>query len=135
MKLKATWSLLLLLLVSVQAFAVACDVRCGAMAGTNSTSHMSGMAHCPGMASQSDSDCWAVIVMAPPQSCACQVCNHDWTFVQNLIGHELRASLVPMTLLGHAVMPTRTANSLRIKTDRSPHALPAFDLLISALRV
>jgi len=49
---KATWSLLLLLLVNIQAFASACDVRCGTMAYMNSAGQMVGTAHCQGMASR-----------------------------------------------------------------------------------
>lgn len=135
MRLKATWSLLLLLLVSVQAFAAACDVRCGAMVGMNSANHMSSMAHCPGMASQSVSAHQAILAIAPSQPCASQICRNDWTLFQSPVLHGLGVSPLTMSASGHAVIPVQIANSLQFKVDRNTHTIPHFDPLISTLRV
>lgn len=135
MRLKATWSLLLLVLVSVQAFAATCDVRCGAMAMMESASHTSGMSDCPRMASQTLPGQQAVATVAPPQLCDSHICKGDWTFLQNSDVHESSISSLPLALPGNTVIALEIAYPLQYKTDRSPHSIPAFDPLISSLRV
>ncbi len=135
MRLKATWSLLLLVLVSVQAFAAICDVRCGAMAMMESASHMSGMSDCPGMASQTLPGQQTVATVAPSQLCDSHICKDDWTFLQNPDVYELSITSLPLALLGNTVIALEIAHSVQFKTDRSPHSIPAFDPLISSLRV
>jgi hypothetical protein len=135
MRLKATWSLLLLVLVSVQAFAATCDVQCGAMAMMESASHMSGMSDCPGMASQTLPGQQTVAAVAPPQLCDSHICKDDWTFLQNPDVYELSITSLPLALPGNTVIALEIARPVQFKTDRSPHPIPAFDPLISSLRV
>jgi hypothetical protein len=135
MRLKVAWSLLLLLLVSVQAFAAACDVRCGAIASADSASHMTGMAHCHGMASQPLPTQQSVVSLMSSQPCASHICKNDWTFLQNPVVHELGISPLSLAVLGHAVIPVKIARPLQFKPDRSTHSIPAYDPIISSLRV
>jgi hypothetical protein len=135
MRLKVTWSLLLLMLVSVQAFAATCDVHCGAMALRDSASHMSGMSDCSGMASQALSGQQAVAPLMSSQSCASHICKDDWTFLQTPVAHELGISSLPLIPLGNTLISLEIAHPLQFKIDRSPHFIPAFDPLISSLRV
>jgi hypothetical protein len=135
MRLKATWSLLLLLLMSVQAFAATCDVRCGTMAMMESASHMSGMANCRGMTSQRFSGQHAEIALTSSQPCASHICKDDWTFLQNPVEQELGISSLPLTLLDSITMLLEIAHPLQFKVNRSPHSTPSFDPLISSLRI
>jgi hypothetical protein len=135
MRLKATWSLLLLLLVSVQSFAATCEVRCGTMAMMVSASQMPGMANCRGMASQRVSDWQADVTVTSAQTCASHICKDDWTFLQSPVEHELAISLLPLTPSSSTTMPLEIAHPLQFKVNRSPHSIPSFDPLISSLRV
>lgn len=135
MRLKVTWSLLLLVLVSVQAFAATCDVRCGEMALTDSASHMSGMADCRGMESQGLSGQQTAATLMTSQSCHSDICKDDWTFLQTPVAQELGISSLPLTPLVNTVISLEIAHPLQFKIDRSPHSIPTFDPLISSLRV
>lgn len=135
MRLKVTWSLLLLMLVSVQVFAATCDVRCGAMALRDSASQMSGMADCQRMTSQRASDQQFVASLTSSQSCDSHICKDDWTFLQNSVVQELGISALPLIPLGNALISLEIAHPLQFKIDRSPHSIPTFDPLISSLRV
>lgn len=135
MRLKGTWSLLLLVLVSVQAFAATCDVRCGTMAMMESASHMSGMANCRGMASQRVADQQSGITLTLSQPCASHICKDDWTFLQNPVEHELGISSLSLALLGSTTTYLENTRLLPFKVNRSPHSLPSFNPLISSLRV
>ena len=131
---KTTWSLLLLLLVSVQAFASACDVRCGAMALMDPAGPMVGMEHCQGMASQPRADYEAVDTATPSQPCAGHICQNDWLLLSR-ITYEFSLSSLPATVLSVATPFLPVVSSLRWKTDRSTHNIPTFDPIISSLRV
>ena len=131
---KTTWSMLLLLLVSMQAFASACDIRCGAMALMESAGHMVGMAHCQGMAFRPIAGHEAVDTAAPSQPCASHICKNDWA-LQSRAAHELGLSSLPVTVLSAVTEPLPVATSLRWKTDRSTHNIPTFDPILSSLRV
>ncbi|MHB2006580.1 MAG: hypothetical protein ACYDBH_01295 [Acidobacteriaceae bacterium] len=131
---KTTWSMLLLLLVSMQAFASACDVRCGAMALMGSAGPMVGMAHCQGMASRPLPGHEAVDTAAPSQPCTSHICKNDLA-VQSRALHEFGLSTLPVTVLGAATIPIPIAGSLRWKANRSTHSIQTFDPLISSLRV
>ena len=131
---KTTWSMLLLLLVSMQAFASACDVRCGAMTLMDSAGPMVGMAHCQGMASRPLPGHEAVDTAAPSQPCASHICKNDWT-LQNRAVHEFGLSTLCVTVLNAAIRPIPIAASVRWKAKRSTHRIQRFDPLISSLRV
>lgn len=131
---KTTWSMLLLLLVSVQAFASACDIRCGAMAFMDTAGQMVGMAHCQGMASRPLPGHEAVDTAAPSQPCASHICKNDWA-LQSRTVQELGLSSLPVAVLSAATIPIPIAIFSRWKTDRSTHSIPPFDPLTSSLRV
>ncbi len=131
---KTTWSMLLLLLVSMQAFASACDVRCGAMALMDSAGRMVGMARCQDMASQPRGDQEAVNTATPSQPCASHICGNDWA-LQNRAVYEFGLSPLPVRVLSAVTLSLPVATSLRWKTDRSTHNIATFDPIISSLRV
>jgi hypothetical protein len=132
---KTTWSMLLLLLVSVQAFASACDVRCGAMALMGgSAGPRVGMAHCQGMASQTVSDDAAAYTVMPSQPCASHICKNDWLLLSRTT-YEFGPSSQPATVLSVAIPFVPVVSSLQWKTDRWTHSIPAFDPILSRLRV
>ena len=129
---KTTWSMLLLLLVSIQAFAAACDVRCGAMALMDSAGPMAGMAHCQGMASLAGHE--AVNTVTASQPCASHICKNDWA-LQSRAVREFGLSSLPVAVLSAVTGSLPVAASLRWKTDRSTYNIPTFDPIISSLRV
>ena len=131
---KTTWSMLLLLLVSMQAFASACDVRCGVMALTGSAGEMVRMAHCQGMASRPLAGHEAVDTATPSQPCTSRICKNDWS-LQNRVVHELGLSSLPVTVPSAITGSLPVPTSLRWKTDRSTHSIPTFDPFTSSLRV
>ncbi len=131
---KITWSMLLLLLVSMQAFASACDVRCGAMALMDSAGPMVGMAHCQGTASRPLAGHEGVNTATPSQPCTSHICKNDWA-LQSRAVYEFGLSSLCVTVLNAATRPIPIATSLRWKTDRSTHNIPTFDPIISSFRV
>ena len=131
---RTTWSMLLLLLVSMQAFASACDVRCGAMALMDSAGPMVGMAHCQGMASQPRADQEAVNTATPSHPCASHICGSDWA-LQSRAVYEFDLPSLPVAVLSAVTASLPVAASLRWKTDRSTYNIPTFDPIISSLRV
>jgi hypothetical protein len=131
---KTTWSMLLLLLVSMQAFASACDIRCGAMALTGSAGQTVSMAHCQGMASRPLLGHEAVDTAAPSQPCNSRICKTDWA-LQSRAVYEFGLSILPVTVLSAAPRPIPIADSLRSKRARHTHNILTFDPLISSLRV
>lgn len=135
---KAVSSLLLLLLVSVQAFATDCDVRCATMMGSSSASHhsaggISGMDDCHGMASASNHQVAATLITS--ESCASRICKNDWTFLQSPVASELGASPLPMTELRQVSASTGATISLLFETGPATNITPLFDPLIVSLRV
>jgi hypothetical protein len=137
---KAALSVLLLLLMGVQAFAADCDVRCDAMALKNAAvrnpaGKMSGMAHCHGMASRRASGHAAVATLRASQPCANHICSADWTFVQS--AHEAGVSPLPMAQLRQDTISINVASSMHFGTGRSTHTLPPLDPLAisTSLRV
>ena len=131
---KTTWSLLLLLLVSVQAFASTCDVRCGAMALTGSAGQTVSMAHCQGMASSSLAGHEAVDTATPSQPCTSHICKNDWLLLSRTT-YEFGPSSEPATVLSVAIPFVPVVSSLQRKTNRWTHSIPAFDPILSRLRV
>jgi hypothetical protein len=107
---KATWSMLLLLLASVQLLAMTCGVRCAAMAMPDrfaaAQSAMPGMEHC-GMSSMRDSarhDVQAV------QRCSSGICGDDLAVVKSPGDVAERADIalahiVDVIFSGSAVLP------------------------------
>ena len=99
-----------------------------------SSSHMSGMANCRGMASQRVSDQQSGITLTSSQPCAGHICKDDWTFLQNPVEHDLVISSLPLALPGSTTMLLEITHPLQFKVNRSPHSISSFDPLISSLR-
>lgn len=131
---KATLPFLLLLLLSVQAFASACDVRCATMTAMDPAGRMASMAHCQGMASPSFASHMAVHTITPAQPCASHICKYDLTFQSRAVP-GLGQSPLSVAVYRVDTMPTPIAISLRWKTDLSTYSIPIFDPLLSSLRV
>lgn len=131
---KTTWSLLLLLLVSVQALASVCDVRCETMALMGSANPMVGIDHCQGMASQAETVDAAVYTVRLPQPCAGDICKTDWSLLSRAV-YEFGPLSLPVTVMRAAAGPVPIEASRRWKTDRSTHDIPTFDPILSRLRV
>lgn len=131
---KTTGSMLLVLLVTMQAFASACDVRCGTMALMDSAGPMVGMAHCEGMASRPLAGHVAVATATPSHPCVSHICKNDWALESRVV-HEFGLSSLPVTVPSVATGPLPVATSFQWKTDRSTHNIPTFDPILSSLRV
>lgn len=131
---KATLPFLLLLLLSVQTVASACEVRCATMTAMNSAGRMASMAHCQGMASRSLASDRAGATVTPVQACVSHICKYDWAFQSRAVP-ELGLSPLSAAVHSVATMPTPIAICLRWKTDRSTNGIPIFDPLMSSLRV
>ncbi|MHB1935449.1 MAG: hypothetical protein ACYCOR_02555 [Acidobacteriaceae bacterium] len=135
MRPKATLPLLLLLLMTVQAFAAVCDARCAAMSISMSRNSMPGMANCHGMVSVAVAGRQAVAALTSSQLCASQICKSDWTFLRSPVVHELDISTLPATVSGSVAIPVQIACPLQCNTGRSTHSITAHDPLISKLRI
>lgn len=134
MRLKATCSLLLFLLVSVQGFASVCAIRCG-MESMDSLSQVSGIAHRSRMAFPASLGQEQVAASTLSQPCDGNLCDVDWMFLQNRDVHELSLALLPMDFASHAVAPIPIASRLQFEANRSTRSIPSFDPLIANLRV
>ncbi len=130
---KAILSVLLLLLVSVQALAATCDVRCS-MAGATSGEHTALMVHFGSMSSHASSgDSDATTVAATPL-CVDDACKSDWSFVQTPVVHGLDLSSMVFTALGHNETPVPTGRwDFRSHPRARRH--PLFDPVIVSPRV
>jgi hypothetical protein len=132
---KAALSVLMLLLVSVQALATTCEARCSMTAAMHSARQAFGMAHCHGMASGPSVGHSAVATITAVSGCAHHICKSELAFVQTPVTQELRVALQTVTPLGHNPMPGRIALSLQFRSGRSTHCTSVFDPLISSPRV
>lgn len=136
MRLRATCSLLLLLLVGLQSSAVACAVRCQTMTSLGSPSRMSGMANCQ-MASQSGFSHQEMAAFVSSRSCAGHLCMNDWTFLQNQVAHDLRVASSSAIVASHAVAPIPIASRLQFGGNRSTRSIrfsiPSFPISASSL--
>ena len=145
MRFKVTSSALLLLLVSVQAFAADCDVRCATMAVVglgrgNSTSdyttnRMSSMTNCHGMARQRASGHHSEATLISSQPCASRICKNDWHFLQSSIAHEIRVSSPAIADPRQGSALSGVTSSLQFKTDPGTNSALQFDPLFVSLRV
>lgn len=134
MMLKAICSMLLVILVSVLAFASVCEVRCETMASMDSSTRMAGMANCQ-MASQSGSSHQEMAAFMSSRSCAGHLCMNDWTFLQNQVAHDLSVASSSAIFASYAVVPIPIASRLQFGGNRSTRSIPPFDPLFSNFRV
>ena len=137
MKLKALGSMLMLLLVSLQAFASACDMRCGTDLAKSPAagSQTSGMAHCKTMASRSAAGYRTLPAISSTPPCASHIRNNEWVFLQSSAARGLDVTSPPAALPAPAAMRVQIPISLQVGTGRNLHSIPAFDPLISRLRI
>ena len=135
MRLKATCSPLLLLpLVGLQVSAATCAVRCG-MESLDSPSQVSRIAHRSRMAFPSSPGQEQVAASTLSQPCDSDLCDTDWTFLQNQVAHDLSIASSSAIFASHAVTPVPIASRLQFEASRSTRSIPPFDPLISNLRV
>src|SRR5487761_1536403 len=104
---KATWPLLLLLLVSTQIFATACDARCGVMASMATQGEMTGMSHCPGMSSDSSSATFTGSTFLATGHCICEICKSDAPLIQKRTLYDFGAT----PLLKYATIAARECDA------------------------
>ncbi len=130
---KATLSMILLLLVSVQALAATCDVRCSMMVSATSAKHMTGRVHCHPV-SFAGSENQADVEVSTAPSCIDQLCNIDWAFIQPPVAKGLNvASMAPNTLQQSAT-PVRIEPRKQLRSHR-PRRSSLFDPVITSPRV
>lgn len=134
MRLKATCSLLLLLLVGLQVSAATCAVRCG-MESLDSPSQVPGIAHRSRMAFYSGPGQEQVAASTLSQPCDSDLCDADWTFLQNQVAHDLSIASSSAIFASHAVAPIPIASRLQFGGNRSTRSIPPFDPLLSNFRV
>ncbi len=132
---KASLSALVLLLVSVQALAATCDVRCSMTEAADSASRESAMTDCAAMAAPSPRSHTANATMAAGSGCDDHVCQSVWAVVQTPPTHAFGASFTSLAGPRYDSAPHRIATFSRFRTDRSPTPPLIFDPLISSLRV
>lgn len=130
---KATLSLLLLLLVSVQALAATCDVRCSMMVPATSSGHVAILVHCHPVSFAGSENQADVTVSAVP-SCIDQICNTDWAFIQPPAAPVLNVALIVPTGLQQSATPVRIEPWKRFRSHR-PRRSSLFDPVITSPRV
>jgi hypothetical protein len=137
MKRMATWSGLLLLLVSVQVYAGMCGVRCGVMRSAISHNSMSAMPNCRDMSSHQSTK--AGVMLMAPHNCSSKICQSDLQLFQNPTGHDVEGLVQPVRTVSFSGFPAlvllQNAGFQRLRVDRSTQSIPPFDPLISGLRI
>lgn len=134
---KATWAMLFLLLVSTQVFAATCEIRCGAMASAAMRVEMTNMAGCPGMSPASG--CRQDPAFRAADHCTSHICENDTALIQNRNVSDVDSA--PSFIHGYIAVQSSAAFFpasillLRLDPDRSIHAIPTFDPLITNIRV
>lgn len=138
---KATWTILLFLLVGAQALATTCAVRCDAMDSMMAAASCvsSEMADCHGlMSTQAESSNGSDIMLAD-NHCEAHVCQGDLTPLQSRSSFETASHTGP--LVGAVILYVRHADTFGIATPlrfdfaRRGRFVPLFDPLNSSFRV
>jgi hypothetical protein len=135
---KATWTVLLFLLVSAQALAATCAVRCDSMMAV-SPGASSNMTDCHGMMSQQTERGNGSDALLVASHCAAHVCQGDLTPLQSRASHETASHAG--SLFGMVIECVRYADGLGATTRlrfgfvRRGRFIPPFDPLNSSLRV
>jgi len=130
---KATLLVLLLLLVSVQALAANCDVRCSMAGTTTSGGHTALMVHFGSRSSHASSENSAATRVAATPLCVNDACKSDWSFVQTPVVHGLDLSSMVFTALDYNESPVPTGRWDFGSHPRRRHSL--FDPVIVSPRV
>ena len=132
---KFALSVLALLLVSAQALAATCDLRCSMTESIGIASQMSAPGHDHSMATGMPNQHTAGAKITGAPLCDDHVCPSVWALVQTPAVYCVRGASTPSTLLRYDPIPNRIAIFLRFVTDRSPSPQVTFNPLISSLRV
>ncbi|HCT60008.1 MULTISPECIES: hypothetical protein [Acidobacterium] len=132
---RSVWSLLLLLLVSLQAAALTCGIRCEAMT-LSMAAAQPGMPTC-GMPSMRTPQPERHSGALPVQHCD-KLCHHGGKLMQTQASHAPQAhwqALLVLPAIHPAAMPAVALN-VRIVQSRRKHApLPSFHPAVSQLRI
>ncbi len=133
---RAIISLLLLFLVSVQAFAGMCSVRCATMSSADTQNPMPGMANC-GMSHHAATDATSAALMA--HSCSAAICQNDLSLLpiraDQGMGVPQSSAVTPIVagIPAASLFPARDLSRYRL--DRSKGLGSPFDPLLSSLRI
>ena len=130
---KATWSLLVILLLTTQVFAVACGARCGRIAIVGSNGHSS-------LTRQQISGDQSVIASKTAGPCMNPLCKDDWAFLKSPVAvtASLDLSILPVPAQLHVISTLQRTMPVRVRPKRSTqeiHSTPDFDPAISSLRI
>lgn len=134
---RATMSVLLLLLVSVQAFAVMCSVRCATMGHADTQNSMPGITNCHGMSNHPAIGAASYAVLAA-HGCSSEICQSDLSLLQNRTTQEIGAlplSMVTAVVVSSPAKPFQNTIRLWLGANRCTNSIPPFDPLISSLRI
>lgn len=127
--------MLMLLLVSLQAYAGACSVHCGGMDLAATRDSAPAMTNCRGMSMNHDAQTTKTL-LSPVMSCS-KPCQADWKLLQSRANNLDAQVLAVSTLFAldtRAPLPAY-ARSGRFSIDRSTRPISPFDPLISNLRI
>ncbi len=134
---RARMYVLLLLLVTVQAFAGMCSVRCAIMGLADAQSSMPGMTNCRGMSDHAGSGGVSAALLAA-RGCSGEICQSDLSLLQNRTSQEIgtpQLSIVTPAVVSIPATLFQNASRLRFHANRSTQLIPPFDPLISSLRI
>jgi len=138
MKRIALLPVLLLLLVSLQAYAGVCSVRCGVMALAVSRNSMPAMANCRDDIS-SGAAVGAGAMLIAPRRCSGTVCQSDLQLLQNRTSPDVEGRFLPVAVVTPADFPIirllKEHISRRFGVERSTQSIHPFDPVISSLRI
>jgi hypothetical protein len=129
----ATWSLLVILLLTTQVFSVACGARCGRVAIVGSNGHSS-------LTRQQISGVQSVITSNTAGPCMNPLCKDDWAFLKSpvAVSASLDHSILPVPAQLHVIATLQHTVPVRVRPKRSTqgvHSIPDFEPAISSLRI
>ncbi len=134
---RAIMSVLLLLLVSVQAYAGMCSVRCAIMSDVGTQNSMPGMTNC-GMSDHLAIGAASAAFLAA-HGCFNEVCQSDLSLLQ--IRTDQGMGILQSQAITPIVASIPIARSFQgrpllwLHADRSTGLIPPFDPLVSSLRI
>jgi hypothetical protein len=141
---KATWSIVLLLLASVQSLAMACGVRCTLMtmpahAGVVQSS-MPAMQHCKGMSSSTSGSESARLDAQASQRCSSGICSGDLAAVKSIgvAAERTDIALSPLAdviFSGSVLLAVSSDKTWRPPASRSTKAPSNLNPLLANLRI
>jgi hypothetical protein len=118
---KVAWSILLLLLTSVQSFALACNARCVLMARSAAAAtdnSMPGMEHCSGMSTPPRNESVAIHSLQPSKACSGTTCRDDLSFAKDLGTAE--QTNISLHALDHASLTESALSPAPVQKHKRP---------------